>query len=89
MHILVIRADGKSAPCLLALVQGLSSMGKISIFAPERNRSGCGQAKTADRPVYQNAARTWARLMHSLGKRVLRDRLFVRSTIGTVGKEIA
>ena len=51
MHILITNDDGVAAPGLLALVQGLQSLGKVSILAPERNWSGGGHVKTIDRPL--------------------------------------
>ena len=51
MHILITNDDGVAAPGLLALVQGLQSLGKVSILAPERKWSGGGHVKTIDRPL--------------------------------------
>lgn len=51
MHILVTNDDGVSAPGLLALVQALSSLGKISVLAPDHNWSASGHVKTLHRPL--------------------------------------
>jgi 5'-nucleotidase len=51
MHILVTNDDGIQAPGLLALVQAVRPLGKISVVAPERNWSTAGHAKTLDRPL--------------------------------------
>lgn len=50
-HILVTNDDGVSAPGLLALVQEMKRIGKVSILAPDRNWSGGGHVKTLDRPL--------------------------------------
>jgi len=51
MHILVTNDDGITAPGLLALARSLSSLGRVSILAPDRNWSACGHVKTLDRPL--------------------------------------
>jgi 5'-nucleotidase len=51
MHILVTNDDGISAPGLLALAQGMHSLGKVSILAPDHNWSASGHVKTLDRPL--------------------------------------
>jgi 5'-nucleotidase len=51
MHILVTNDDGVTAPGLLALVQAMRPLGKVSILAPDRNWSGGGHVKTLDRPL--------------------------------------
>ncbi|HVN16582.1 MAG TPA: 5'/3'-nucleotidase SurE [Anaerolineales bacterium] len=51
MHILVTNDDGAQAPGLLALVQALRSLGKVTVFAPDRNWSASGHVKTMDRPL--------------------------------------
>jgi 5'-nucleotidase len=50
-HILVTNDDGVTAPGLLALVQAMRSIGKVSILAPDRNWSGSGHVKTLERPL--------------------------------------
>ena len=51
MHILVTNDDGVTAPGLLALAQEMSTLGKVSILAPDRNWSISGHVKTIDRPL--------------------------------------
>src|SRR5512145_406760 len=50
-HILVTNDDGVSAPGLLALVQEMRRLGKVSILAPDHNWSGGGHVKTLDRAL--------------------------------------
>jgi 5'-nucleotidase len=50
-HILVTNDDGVLAPGLLALVQEMRKLGKVSILAPDRNWSGGGHVKTLDRAL--------------------------------------
>jgi len=51
MHILVTNDDGVQAPGLLALAQVLRSLGKVTVFAPDRNWSASGHVKTMERPL--------------------------------------
>ena len=51
MHILVTNDDGIFAPGLLALVQELRKLGKVSILAPDHNWSASGHVKTLSRPM--------------------------------------
>jgi 5'-nucleotidase len=51
MHILVTNDDGVQAPGLLALAQELRKLGKVTVFAPERNWSASGHVKTLDKPL--------------------------------------
>jgi 5'-nucleotidase len=51
MHILVTNDDGVQAPGLLALAQEMRSLGKVTVFAPDRNWSASGHVKTMDRPL--------------------------------------
>jgi 5'/3'-nucleotidase len=51
MHILVTNDDGVQAPGLLALVQEMRKLGKVTVFAPDRNWSASGHVKTMDRPL--------------------------------------
>ncbi|HEX7393872.1 MAG TPA: 5'/3'-nucleotidase SurE [Anaerolineaceae bacterium] len=51
MHILVTNDDGVFAPGLLALVQALRPLGKITVLAPDRNWSASGHVKTLHRPL--------------------------------------
>jgi 5'-nucleotidase len=51
MHILVTNDDGVQAPGLLALAQAMRTLGKVTVFAPDRNWSASGHVKTMDRPL--------------------------------------
>jgi 5'-nucleotidase len=51
MHILVTNDDGVNAPGLLALAEALKALGKVTIFAPDRNWSVSGHVKTLHRPL--------------------------------------
>ena len=51
MHILVTNDDGVQAPGLLALATELSSLGEVTILAPDRNWSASGHVKTMHRPL--------------------------------------
>lgn len=50
-HILVTNDDGVMAPGLLALVQALRPLGKVSVVAPDHNWSVAGHVKTLHRPL--------------------------------------
>lgn len=51
MHILITNDDGVNAPGLLALVQALSGLGKLTVLAPDHNWSASGHVKTLHRPL--------------------------------------
>jgi 5'-nucleotidase len=51
MHILLTNDDGVSAPGLAALAGELSTLGKVTIVAPDRNWSASGHVKTLHRPL--------------------------------------
>jgi 5'-nucleotidase len=51
MHILVTNDDGVQAPGLLALANEMRKLGKVTVFAPDRNWSASGHVKTMDRPL--------------------------------------
>jgi 5'-nucleotidase len=51
MHILVTNDDGVQAPGLLALAQEIRKLGKVTVFAPDRNWSASGHVKTMERPL--------------------------------------
>jgi 5'-nucleotidase len=50
-HILVTNDDGVTAPGLLALVQEMHKLGKVTVLAPDRNWSASGHVKTMHRPL--------------------------------------
>lgn len=51
MHILVANDDGYLAPGLLALVNALRPLGKVTVIAPEQNHSGASNSLTLSRPL--------------------------------------
>ena len=51
MHILVTNDDGVQAPGLLALAQEIRKLGKVTVFAPDKNWSASGHVKTMERPL--------------------------------------
>lgn len=51
MHILCTNDDGVQAPGLLALVQEMRKLGKVSVLAPDHNWSASGHVKTLNRPL--------------------------------------
>lgn len=51
MHILVTNDDGVFASGLLALVQALQPLGRVSVLAPDHNWSVSGHVKTLSRPL--------------------------------------
>jgi 5'-nucleotidase len=51
MHILVTNDDGVQAPGLLALAQEMRKLGKVTVFAPDKNWSASGHVKTMTRPL--------------------------------------
>lgn len=51
MHILVTNDDGVQAPGLLALAQEMRKLGRVTVFAPDRNWSVSGHVKTLDHPL--------------------------------------
>lgn len=57
MHILVTNDDGVQAPGLLALAQEIRKLGKVTVFAPDKNWSASGHVKTMDRPLRVREAR--------------------------------
>jgi 5'-nucleotidase len=51
MHLLVSNDDGYLAPGLLALVNALRPLGKVTVIAPEQNHSGASNSLTLSRPL--------------------------------------
>ena len=51
MHILISNDDGYLAPGLLALVEAFKPHVKISVVAPDRNRSGASNSLTLENPL--------------------------------------
>lgn len=58
MHILVTNDDGYLAPGIQILAQALSSLAKVTVVAPDRNKSGASHSLTLMRPL--RAERTQA-----------------------------
>jgi len=50
-HILITNDDGVTSPGLLALKQALTSLGDVTVFAPDRNWSVAGHTKTMHKPL--------------------------------------
>lgn len=51
MHILLSNDDGYSAQGLIALANALRPRARLTVVAPERNRSGASNSLTLDRPL--------------------------------------
>ena len=51
MHILVTNDDGVYAPGIVALAQALSEIAKVTVIAPDRNRSGASSSITLEQPL--------------------------------------
>ncbi|RAP37940.1 5'/3'-nucleotidase SurE [Legionella quinlivanii] len=51
MRILVSNDDGVSAPGIRALANEMSTLGDVSVVAPDRNRSGASNSLTLTRPL--------------------------------------
>lgn len=51
LKILVSNDDGYQAPGIIALAQALRQLAKITLVAPDRNRSGASNSLTLDNPI--------------------------------------
>ena len=51
MHILISNDDGYLAPGLAALSAALSELARVTVVAPDRNRSGASNSLTLQRPL--------------------------------------
>ncbi len=51
MKILVSNDDGYEAPGIQALAQALQALGRVTLVAPDRNRSGASNSLTLDNPI--------------------------------------
>jgi 5'-nucleotidase len=51
MHFLVSNDDGYFAPGIAALASALATIGRVTVVAPERDRSGASNSLTLDRPL--------------------------------------
>ena len=52
MHFLLSNDDGYQAPGLTALAEVLSDLGKVTVVAPDRDRSGASNSLTLDAPLH-------------------------------------
>lgn len=60
MHLLLSNDDGIHASGLSFLAESLSKLGKITVVAPNRNRSASSNSLTLDRPIRaQKVAKNW------------------------------
>lgn len=57
MHFLVSNDDGYQAPGIEVLAAALSGIGRVTVVAPDRNRSGASNSLTLDAPLYAHEAR--------------------------------
>lgn len=51
MHILVSNDDGYRAPGIQALAKALRSVARVTLVAPERDRSGASNSLTLEDPL--------------------------------------
>ncbi|MGD8644854.1 MAG: 5'/3'-nucleotidase SurE, partial [Chromatiales bacterium] len=51
MHILVSNDDGYQSPGLMALAETLRAEARLTVVAPDRDRSGASNSLTLDRPL--------------------------------------
>lgn len=56
MHFLLSNDDGYRAPGLEILADAVSTIGKVTVVAPDRNRSGASNSLTLDAPLYPRVA---------------------------------
>ena len=51
MHVLVSNDDGVDAPGIRVLAEALASLGRVTVVAPDRDRSGASNSLTLDQPI--------------------------------------
>jgi 5'-nucleotidase len=51
MHVLISNDDGVDAPGIRVLAETLGRLGRVTIFAPDRDRSGASNSLTLDQPI--------------------------------------
>lgn len=51
MHVLISNDDGVEAPGILVLAEQLSVLGRVTVVAPDRDRSGASNSLTLDQPI--------------------------------------
>lgn len=52
MHILISNDDGYRAPGIQVLTEAASAFARVTVVAPDRNRSGASNSLTLRRPIY-------------------------------------
>jgi len=52
MHFLLSNDDGYQAPGIAALAEALAELGKVTVVAPDRDRSGSSNSLTLDAPLH-------------------------------------
>lgn len=57
MHFLVSNDDGYQSAGIEELAKALSALGRVTVVAPDRNRSGASNSLTLDTPLYVRTAR--------------------------------
>ncbi len=55
MHILVSNDDGYQAPGIRALAAEMQNLGRVTVVAPDRDRSGASNSLTLDQPIRASA----------------------------------
>lgn len=56
MHFLLSNDDGYQSPGINGLAAALQSLGKVTVVAPDRDRSGASNSLTLDAPLYAKRA---------------------------------
>ena len=51
MHVLISNDDGVDAPGIRVLAQSLGRLGRVTLVAPDRDRSGASNSLTLDQPI--------------------------------------
>ena len=51
MHVLISNDDGVEAPGIQILAEHLAALGRVSVVAPDRDRSGASNSLTLDQPI--------------------------------------
>jgi 5'-nucleotidase len=51
MHVLISNDDGVDAPGIRILAETLAKIGRVTVFAPDRDRSGASNSLTLERPI--------------------------------------
>jgi 5'-nucleotidase len=56
MHILISNDDGYRAPGIRCLAEAIQSVAKVTVVAPDRDRSGASNSLTLDSPLRARTA---------------------------------